>query len=157
MSADVSAFPIPPVVKTVTVRCAPATAFRLFTADIGHWWPLADFSLDGAATCHFEAAVGGRLYQVGADGREASWGHVLVWDPPRALAFSWQVLCSPEEAQRIDVTFRAVADGTEVHLVHAGWDKLAARAAERREAYDGGWVEVFERRFKAYADAHGDR
>src|ERR1700761_7027111 len=132
MSANVSAFPIPPVVKTVTVRCAPATAFRLFTADIGQWWPLAQFSMDGAADCRFEPVVGGRLYQVGADGRETLWGQVLEWNPPHALAFSWQVLCSPEEAQRIDVTFRAVADGTEVRLVHAGWDKLKVRAAERR-------------------------
>jgi uncharacterized protein YndB with AHSA1/START domain len=152
MSASVSALPIPPVVKTVTVRCAPATAFRVFTADIGRWWPLSKFSMDTAADCRFEPTVGGRLYEVGADGGETLWGHVLAWDPPHALAFSWQVQCSPEEAQRIDVTFRAVADGTEVRLVHAGWDKLHARAAERRDAYDGGWIEVFERGFKAYAD-----
>lgn len=34
MSETVTAFPIPPVVKTITVRCAPATAFRVFTAEI---------------------------------------------------------------------------------------------------------------------------
>jgi uncharacterized protein YndB with AHSA1/START domain len=152
MSETVAAFPIPPVVKTVVVRCPPATAFRVFTAEIGQWWPLADFSLGGAADCRFESHVGGRLYQVAPDGQETSWGHVLAWDPPHAVAFSWQVQCSPEEAQRIDVSFRPVAEGTEVRLVHAGWDKLKARAAERREAYDGGWIEVFERRFKAHAD-----
>jgi uncharacterized protein YndB with AHSA1/START domain len=77
---------------------------------------------------------------------------VLAWDPPNAVAFSWQVQCSPEEAQRIDVTFRAADDGTEVRLTHAGWDKLRTGGAERREEYDGGWVAVFERSFKAYAD-----
>lgn len=152
MSATVSAFPIPPVVKTITVRCAPATAFRVFTADIGRWWPLAGFSMGGAVDCRFEPEVGGRLYQVDALGQELLWGHVLAWDPPHAVAFSWQVQCSAEEAQRIDVSFRPVADGTEVRLVHAGWDKLQSRAAEKRAAYDGGWVEVFERRYKAYAD-----
>ena len=153
MSATVSPFPIPPVVKTVTVRCAPATAFRLFTADIGRWGPLAQFSLGGAADCRFEPEVGGRLYQIGADGQETLWGHVLDWNPPHAIAFSWQVQCSPEEAQRIDITFRMAPDGgTEVQLVHAGWEKLKTGGAERRENYNGGWAEVFERRFKAYAD-----
>jgi uncharacterized protein YndB with AHSA1/START domain len=152
MSDTVAAFPIPPVVKTVTVRCAPATAFRVFTAEIGQWWPLADFSMGAATDCRFESHVGGRLYQVNRSGQEKLWGHVLAWDPPHAMAFSWQVQCSPEEAQRIDVSFRPVAGGTEVKLVHAGWDKLKTGGAARRESYDGGWVAVFEQRFKVYAD-----
>ena len=153
MSATVAPFTIPPVIKTITVRCAPTTAFRVFTADIGQWWPLAQYSIGGAADCRFEPEVGGRLYQVGTDGSEQTWGQVLAWDPPHAVAFSWQINCAPEEAQRIDVSFRAVADGTEVRLVHAGWDKLKSGGAERREAYDGGWVAVFERAYKGYADA----
>jgi uncharacterized protein YndB with AHSA1/START domain len=152
MSETVTAFPIPPVVKTITVRCAPATAFRVFTAEIGQWWPLADFSLGAAADCHFEPFVDGRLYQVDQAGAEITWGQVLAWDPPHGLAFSWQVQCSPEEAQRIEVSFHPVDGGTEVKLVHAGWDKLKTGGAERRESYDGGWAAVFEQRFKAYAD-----
>lgn len=152
MTDTIAAFPIPPVVKTITVRCAPATAFRVFTSEIGQWWPLADFSMNNATDCHFEPYVGGRLYQIDKDGAEIAWGQVLAWDPPHAMAFSWQVLCTPEEAQQIDVTFRPVADGTEVTLVHAGWDRLKTGGAERRDAYNGGWVTVFEQRFKTYAD-----
>jgi len=156
MSATVTAFTIPPVVKQVTVRCAPATAFRVFAADIGKWWPLSQFSLTGAADCRFEPFVGGRLFEVGADGTEPVWGRVLAWDPPNALAFSWQVMCREDEAQRIDVSFRAIEGGTEVTLTHAGWDRLESRGAERRDEYDGGWVLVFEQCFKAYADQAGD-
>jgi uncharacterized protein YndB with AHSA1/START domain len=152
MTDTVTAFQIPPVVKTITVRCAPATAFRVFTSEIARWWPLADFSMNNATDCHFESHVGGRLYQIDTAGDEIVWGHVLVWDPPHALAFTWQVQCTPEEAQQIDVTFRPVAGGTEVKLVHAGWDKLKTGGAERREAYNGGWVAVFEQRFKACAE-----
>ena len=152
MSATVGALPISPIVKTVTVRCAPATAFRVFTADIGRWYPLARFSIHPAVDCRLEPHVGGRLYEIGADGRETLWGHVLEWNPPHALALSWQARCSEEEAQRSDVSFRAVPDGTEVRLVHAGWEKLKVDGAEWRDKYDGGWVEVFERRFKAFAD-----
>lgn len=152
MSATVSAFPIPPIVKTVTVRCAPATAFRVFTADIGRWYPLAMFSINAAVDCRLEPYVGGRLYEVGADGHKTLWGHVLDWNPPHALALSWQARVSEEEAQRIDITFRAVPDGTEVRLTHAGWEKLKVEAVEWRDKYDGGWVEIFERRFKGFAD-----
>ena len=35
--------PVPPVVKTVTVRAAPARAFALFAEDLARWWPLAQF------------------------------------------------------------------------------------------------------------------
>ena len=152
MSATLSHFPIPPVVKVVTVRCAPATAFRLFTADIGHWYPLDRFSINGAADCRCEPGIGGRLFEIGSDGLETLWGHVLGWDPPHALIISWYARASEEEAQRIEITFRAVPDGTEVRLVHTGWENLKAEGAEWRDKYDGGWIEVFERRFKTYAD-----
>jgi hypothetical protein len=152
MSATVTALPIPPVVKTVTVRCEPATAFRVFTADIGRWYPLGLYSVRPAVDCRLEPHVGGRLYEIGADGEETLWGHVLDWDPPRALALSWQARVSQEEAQRIDISFRATAEGTEVRLVHAGWERVKADAAAWRDRYDGGWIEVFERRFRAFAD-----
>lgn len=153
MSATVKAFPIPPVVKTVTVRCTPATAFRVFTADIGRWFPLSMYSVKPAVDCRLEPYVGGQLYEIASDGQVTLWGNVLEWDPPHRLVLSWQARVSEEEAQRIDVSFRAVPDGAEVRLVHAGWEKLKVDAAQWRENYDGGWVEVFERRFKAFADA----
>jgi uncharacterized protein YndB with AHSA1/START domain len=80
---------------------------------------------------------------------------VLAWNPPAALALAWQARVGDDEAQRIDVTFRAVPGGTEVRLVHAGWEKLKVEAREWRDRYDGGWVDVFERRFKSFADTAG--
>lgn len=152
MNDVVRVLPIPPIVKTITVRCAPATAFRVFTVDIGRWYPLATSSINSAVDCRLEPHVGGRLYEIGADGQETLWGHVLDWSPPHALALSWQVKCSDEEAQRIDISFRAIPDGTEVQLVHSGWEKLKAHGPEWRDKYDGGWAEVFERRFKTFAE-----
>jgi hypothetical protein len=34
-------FPVPPIVKTVTVRVPPAQAFALFAGDFARWWPLS--------------------------------------------------------------------------------------------------------------------
>src|SRR5229473_3181598 len=39
----IAEFPVPPVVKTVSVRIAPARAFELFARDLPRWWPLAQF------------------------------------------------------------------------------------------------------------------
>ena len=152
MSATIRALPIQPVVKTVIVQCSPAMAFDIFTAEIGTWYPIDSFSVKPAIDCRFEPYVGGRLYEIAVDGQETLWGRVLEWNPPHALAIAWQARCSEEESQRIDISFRAVADGTEVHLVHAGWERLKIDGALWREKYDGGWVEIFERCFKAYAD-----
>lgn len=70
MNATLKRFPIPPVIKVVTVRCAPTTAFRLFTADIGRWYPIKDFSINGAVDCRFDPGIGGRLYEIGGGSQE---------------------------------------------------------------------------------------
>ena len=37
----IARFPVPPIVKTVTVRATPARAFALFAGEFARWWPLA--------------------------------------------------------------------------------------------------------------------
>jgi hypothetical protein len=103
--------PRPPLVKTVVVACAPAKAFHVFTAQIARWYPLDRFSVKPAVDCRFEPYVGGRLYGIDATGEEALWGHVLEWNPPGALALAWRARVRGDEAQHIDVTFRAVSGG----------------------------------------------
>jgi uncharacterized protein YndB with AHSA1/START domain len=153
-SATVMAFAVPPVVKAVTVRCAPAVAFRRFTADLGSWWPLATHHvMDDPRSCALEGRVGGRLFERDGAGLESVWGIVEEWDPPRRLAFTWRPGRPAEEGQRVEVTFTPAAGGTRVELVHSGWEKLGEAAAARRDSYDKGWVTVFERRFADYANA----
>jgi len=154
MTDNLAAFAVPPVVKTVTVRCAPERAFLAFTAEIDRWWPFASHSIGRAAvTCVIEGRVGGRVYQRAADGSEADWGEVVAWDPPRRFAMTWRVTVAPERAQLVAVEFTRVQDGTLVRLTHSGWEKLgdAATAAAQRGAYDNGWTSVFEQRFGSYA------
>ena len=152
MSSAVHSFPIPPVIKTVFVACNPEIAFRAFTTNMGRWYPLDRYSINPAVDCRLEPHIGGRLYEVAADGEETIWGHVLEWDEPNSIAFAWQARVGEDEAQRIDISFRGLAGGTEVQLIHSGWERLKIDAALWRDKYDGGWVEVFERCFKAFAD-----
>jgi hypothetical protein len=37
----IAQFPVPPIVKNVTVRAAPARAFAVFADDLARWWPLS--------------------------------------------------------------------------------------------------------------------
>jgi uncharacterized protein YndB with AHSA1/START domain len=155
-TSKVLPFAVPPVIKTVTVRCPPATAFRRFTEDLAAWWPLATHHLtDDPQTCALEGRVGGRLFERDKAGVEIVWGIVELWEPPRRLAFTWQVKTPAEQAQRVDVTFKPAAGGTRVELVHSGWEKLGDAAAARRDNYDKGWIRVFEQCYADYANATG--
>ncbi len=154
MNENVAAFAVPPVVKTITVKCPPDRAFHAFTAEIDKWWPFASHSIGRAArTCIIEGRVGGRVYQRSGDGSEAEWGQVVDWDPPRRFAMTWRVGLAPEQAQLVALDFARVPDGTQVRLTHSGWEKLgdATAAAARRGDYAKGWVLVFEQCFGGYA------
>lgn len=154
MNDSVVAFAVPPVVKSITVRCPPETAFRVFTQEIGSWWPLDTHSIGPSAqSCAFEGREGGRLFERLPDGTEHLWGTVLLWQPPRRLAFTWQLTRPPEQAQRVEVTFASCPEGTRVELTHSGWERLGEKAQSTREAYDKGWVKVFEQCYAARADA----
>ena len=150
----IARFPVPPIVKTVTVRTAPARAFALFAGDFNRWWPLARVHTGpDPVDCALEPRVGGRVFERASDGRETPWGTVLAYNPPHRLAFSWIVQLSAEQEQLVDIRFTAENRGTRVELTHSGWEKLGEAAASRRERYDRGWGTIFEHDFVAYANS----
>ena len=150
----VAQFTVPPVVKAVSVRCAPARAFELFARDIARWWPLAQFHTGpDPVDCAIEPRVGGRVFERAADGRETPWGTVLAYEPPDRLAFSWVIGLSAGQEQLIELRFMPEGSGTRVELTHSGWEKLGDAAAALRERYDRGWATLIERCYADYANA----
>jgi len=155
---------IDPIRRSVQVRCSVGTAFRVFTTEMGAWWPLGRFSRaadreDGteAERVVLEPWVGGRLFEVMSDGREGSWGTVLAWDPPHRLTLAWKPNDTPSPATELDVEFIEQDDGTtRVDLEHRGWERLGARAREGRESYLGGWPTTFDVLFAEAANAAGE-
>ena len=149
---------IEPVVKTVTVACTPEEAFRYFTADFGMWWPAAAHSVvayasqfkDKPATVILEPRVSGRIFERTRAGEEHAWGSVLVWQPPRRVAFSFHPGRDDKEAQTVEVTFSATPEGTSVVLTHSGWEKLSANARQARDSYNQGWEGVFGTAYPEY-------
>ena len=132
---------IEPVRKVVQVRISVEEAFRLFTGGMSTWWPLDTHSVGAEKTkrCVFEGHVGGRIYEVQGDGTQAEWGMVKLWDPPNAVGFTWHPGREPDPAQDVEVRLRSCLEGTELELIHYGWDLLGEKARDIREGYDSGW------------------
>ena len=119
--------------KTVVVDFAPEEAFRLFTAGIASWWPVASHSYGGDAVTDvvFEPRVGGRVYEVTASG-EQEWANVRQLDPPNRFVLEW--LIGDAAGTEVEVRFTPEGPGSRVELEHRGFG-----AADPRNRYAGGW------------------
>ena len=138
--------------KSVTVNCTAEDAFRVFTAEVGSWWPFEKGH--SVAEAEVETVVlagveGGRFYERTKGGEEHLWGTVLVWDPPRRLVCSWHPGRGEETSQQVEVIFTRDGDRTRVDLAHTGWERFGDRAAEAVASYESGWATVLGR----YAEA----
>lgn len=85
-----------------------------------------------------EQRAGGDVYDRGVDGSICRWGRVLAFDPPRTIAFSWdigpdwQVAADLTRTSEVEVTFAEEGDArTRVTLVHrhierhgSGWESM---------------------------------
>lgn len=127
---------IPPVLRTVTVNTTPSEAFRVFTEEIGVWWPLSTHSVFGD-TANGVRFDDGRLVELAADGRRTIWGEVTVWEPPQRLAFTWHPGSDAVPASRVHITFTSDGTATRVELQHDGWEAFGRDGRDRRRRYNG--------------------
>jgi uncharacterized protein YndB with AHSA1/START domain len=149
---------LPPIIKTITVNCAPQQAFRYFTEDFGKWWPAHSHSVTAysskftvsPASCELEPGNGGRIIERTPAGELCIWGTILQWEPPSHLAFTWHPGKSGEAAQRVDITFSPNAEGTRITLTHGGWEKTSPQVEEDWKSYNKGWESVFVECFSRY-------
>lgn len=144
----------PPIELDALVPCGPDAAFDYFTRDIGRWWPLSRYSCSGerAASVSFEGGAGGMLIEVDVDGHRHVWGTVLAWAPGQQLAFTWHPGKPADAALTVAITFAAAGASTRVRLVHSGWEKLGATAAEVRASYASGWPTVLGQLYRGYCE-----
>ncbi|MEO7262576.1 MAG: SRPBCC domain-containing protein [Jatrophihabitantaceae bacterium] len=129
-----------PVRREVVVPAPPATAFALFTAHLGSWWPLANHSVFGdGGTVAFEA--GEVVERLGA--QRAVWAEVISFDPPNGFALSWHPGHDASRATELSVRFTDLDGSTKVSLEHRGWHRLADPQGAHDE-YELGWPIVLE-------------
>lgn len=151
--------PVAPIRREVLVDANPDRAFRVFTEQIGRWWPVAEHSVHGeGGTVAFDS---NEIVEVSGDGQRVVWGAVTQWQPGKLLAFTWYPSADAEHASHVTVSFAAADTQTLVSLVHEDWEVFADPVAARAE-YDEGWPVVLQG-FAAHvtsnerpADADGD-
>lgn len=148
---------IPVIRQRITVAAPAEDAFAAFADGIHAWWPReATWSGDGLERIGIEGHAGGFCFEVGPQGRRLDWGRVTTWDPPRRLAFTWEINADrtpapgPAHASEVTVTFTPTSDGsTTVELVHDGWERHGEEGAAYRDAMLHG--EAWERLLASYA------
>ncbi len=137
-----------PVVHRVDLDLPVAAAFRLFTQELGEWWPIA-YTFSGA---EFEDAVvepraGGSWLERDRRGQTLPWGEVRAYEPERRLVLSFAI--SPERkpapadrASEVEVRFVEVNDQrTQVEIEHRKFEQHGAGADATRQGMDSahGW------------------
>ena len=132
--------------KSINVARAPEIAFRVFTEEIGKWWPLKEgfsFGRDRAKDIFIEGRVGGRFFERFTDGTEFEVGRITVFQPPRAVTFTWK---APdwEGPTEVEVRFIAEGAGTRIELEHRGWEQ-GPNMEKQGNGYNDGWNIVLAR------------
>jgi uncharacterized protein YndB with AHSA1/START domain len=137
--------------KSIRVNAPQEVAWRVFTTQLGAWWPLANYKIGktNAVDAVIEPRVGGRWYECGEDGSTCDWGRVLAWEPPSRLLLSWDINADwqYDPALRTELEIRFIAQGgrvTRVELEHRKLDRYGARRDEMREIFDktGDWGQL---------------
>jgi len=112
-----------------------------------------------------EPHAGGDVYDRGVDGSVCRWGRVLAYDPPHALAFSWdigpdwQVASDLSRTSEVEVTFTPEgAACTRVTLVHRHVDRHGDGWESVRDGVDApdGWP-LYLARYQALTRGDLDR
>lgn len=151
----------PSVKKSLVVDAPQETAFRVFTADMTRWWPLASHKVGKveAREAIVEPRAGGRWFERGVDGSECEWGKVLVWEPPSRIVLSWDLdsRWQYDASLGTEVEVRFVAEGrkTRVELEHRKLERFGEAAEQMRGALggEGGWQALLDAFARALAES----
>lgn len=134
--------------KTVQVHAPQAIAWRVFTEQMGTWWPLANYKIGAskAVDAVLEPFVGGRWYELGEDGSTCDWGEVLSWEPPSRIVLSWDIGADWkfDRTLKTEIELRFIPLGTHttrVELEHRHLDRYGEHRDQMRRIFDqeGDW------------------
>ena len=144
---------VEPIIRSVIVRSHVERSFRIFTEEIGSWWPVqthsratSDFEGEDVKVerVEFQTWVGGRVLEHLSNGQTLPWGEVTQWDPPRRFVLAWHPTFSGRPPTEVEVRFTPSGDATLVELEHRGWERLGPEVAELKGEYAAGWTATLE-------------
>lgn len=145
---------------TLTVPPPAERAFAVFVEGFASWYPSEyTWSQDVLDTIAIEGREGGRCFERGPYGFWIDWGRVLVWEPPRRLAFSWQIspgrepIPDPRKASEVELRFEEEGPrSTRIAFEHRGFSRHGEGAEGYREALgsEQGWPYILDRYVAAF-------
>jgi len=154
---------IAPVTKSVLVNVPRDRAFEVFTAGIDRWWPKShSIGATPMLRSVIEPKQNGRWYTVHEDGAQETVGHIVVWEPPARLVFTWEINTTwkADASVASEVEVRFYEDGpttTRVDLEHRKFEALGEEGGKKmRGDVDGGWVRILDL-FRQVAEASASR
>ncbi len=148
-----------PIKKIIEVPCDQEKAFTVFVNQVDTWWPKDKNSVSAmngevARQIVIEPKLGGKVFEVGHDDTNHTWGSVTLYNPYEQFAMDWHIGLPAESASAVTVQFVSVdKNTTRVELTHSRWEAFGDKATDMRAGYDQGWVGVFE---QAYRNACSD-
>jgi uncharacterized protein YndB with AHSA1/START domain len=136
--------------KTLQLNCSRDHAFRVFTQNMGRWWPQTHHVGNVPfRDILIEPRTGGRWYEISTKDAEGLWGHVLAWDPPQRVLLSWHLdttfTFNPDRnrASELDISFHALGESkVRVEFEHRYIERHGDGYEKLRDMLDGGWVGV---------------
>jgi uncharacterized protein YndB with AHSA1/START domain len=147
---------------SIVVDAPIERAFSVFTDGFGTFKPREHNMLEvDIAETVFETQVGGNIYDRGVDGSECRWAHILAFEPPNRVVFSWdispqwQIETDLDKTSEVEVQFIAEApDRTRVELEHRNLDRHGPGWESERDgvAGDQGWP-LYVQRFADQVEA----
>ena len=134
---------------SVDVTLDAATVFEVFTAEIGEWYVVNEYTVvDHTRTksMRIEPWVGGRFIDVHnlETGEGIVCGRVIVWDPPRRLVFV------DERPLDVEVTFETIDGGCRVTVEERGLDALSPDVAHQVRTHS--WHRHLPEWFQGYVN-----
>ncbi len=151
--------------KSLRVEAPQALAWRVFTQQMGRWWPLANYKIGKAKAIDaiIEPQVGGRWYERGDDGSTCDWGSVLAFEPPVRLVLSWDITADWQYDRNLNTEIELrfipeVQGATRVELEHRCLERYGVRRDEMHRIFDterGGWGELLKLFARVAAEVAG--
>ncbi len=123
--------------QSITILAPPARVWTFLTEP--------EYVPQWLGCMRYEKSVGHVFYMQQDEGKRsdddvegATHCEILTLDEPDLFAFSWYLPDTP--ATTVQIRLMAVDSGTEVTLVHDGWNQFDARVIrDIRDALAGGW------------------
>lgn len=140
--------PYESVVASIEVALDPATAFAIFTEEIGQWWrpgPINWNDSRKAVGIRIDGHMGGHWIEVhnAGTGEGFDCGRITGWEPGVRFTLEYRDAGHDLDDTTVEVRFDAVGDGTRVTLEHSGWEHVAARVVrQKRNAKRYGWANI---------------